>query len=147
MVKRLSYRSDLQSIYSQNMHGIKTYVGLCEVHGSSWARDAFAVCGQETWRCGAELHEREGYTFVGIGPAQQIGRGVSISLSRRAASAWERENCEKHDDVGSRLLAVRLTVRCGHRGKQYHRMMSIFLISGYAPTSGHAAAEHDATTW
>ena len=54
MVKRLSYRSDLQSIYSQNMLGIKTDVSMCELHGCSRARDAFAVCGQETWRCGAD---------------------------------------------------------------------------------------------
>eukprot|EP00966_Prymnesium_polylepis_P064657 1499240-Prymnesium_polylepis.1 len=41
-------------------------------------------------------------------------------------------------------MAVRLEVRCGRRGKGYSRKMGIFLVSGYAPTSGHPAADHDA---
>ena len=50
MPRRKSYRSDLQPIYTQNMLGIKTDTGLDELIGYSQVRNAFAVCGQETWR-------------------------------------------------------------------------------------------------
>ena len=114
----------------------------CKRHG------AFATCGQETWRTGTEIFEQDGFTFIGVGPEKQESRrgsqGVSITLSRRATAAWERAHREKHLDLGARLMAVRLEVRCGRRGKGYHRKMGIFLVSGYAPTSGHPSADHDA---
>ena len=48
--------------------------------------------------------------------------------------AWKRAGREIHDDCGPRLMAIRLEVRCGQRGKQYKQMMGIFVISGYVVT-------------
>ena len=138
----------MHSIYSQNFHGLKSDAKLAEHLHACSQHKAFAVCGQETWRTGVELFEQEGYTFIGVGLAAQGSRrgsqGVSIVLSHKAAEAWKRAGREQHVDFGARLMAVRLEVRCGRRGKGYHRKMGIFLISGYAPTSGHPAADHDA---
>ena len=143
-----SYRFDLHNIYSQNWHGLKSDLSIGEMVANFKQHNAFAVCGQETWRCGTELFQQDGVTFLAVGPEQQESRrgslGVSISLSHRAAMAWQRAGREQHVDFGARLMAVRLEVRGGRRGKQYHRKMGIFLISGYAPHSGKAAAEHAA---
>lgn len=149
MPRRKSYRSDLQSIYTQNMLGIKTDTGLDELIGYSQVRNAFAVCGQETWRCGNEEFVRDGYTFVGSAPAQQHGRGsmgVCIVLSPRAEAARQRAGGSKPvaRSPDGRSIAVRLVVRGGSRGKQFSRMMGILLVSGYAPTSAHSAAKIDA---
>lgn len=137
----MTHRFDLHSIFSQNWHGLKSDTGLGEMFAACKARNAFAVGGQETWRSGYEYFEQGGYTFIGVAPKQQLSRrgsqGVSITLSHRATEAWKRAGREQHVDFGSHLMAVRLEVRCGRRGKQYQRKMGIFMVSGYAPTSGH----------
>lgn len=142
------YGFDLHSIYTQNWHGLKTEAALGEMFAACKRRNAFAVGGQETWRTGTELFQQDGFTFLGAAPTQQESRrgscGVSITLSHRASMAWQRANREQHVDVGARLMAVRLEVRGGSRGKQYNRKLGIFLVSGYAPHSGKPAAEHDA---
>ena len=97
MPRRKSYRSDLQSIYTQNMLGIKTDTGLDELIGYSQVRNAFAVCGQETWRCGNKEFVRDGYTFVGSAPAQQHGRG-----SRVPPSAATQARAAQHESGGCR---------------------------------------------
>ena len=126
------YRFDLQSIYSQNWHGLKHEVNLAEHFIACRQRNAFAVCGQESWRIGTELFAQDGFTFLGMAPASQSKRGsmgVTITLSRRATAAWERAGREQHVDCGPRMIAVRLEVRCGRRGSQYRRKMGIFLVS------------------
>lgn len=138
----------MHSIYSQNWHGLKSSASLDEHFAACKRRRAFAACGQESWRSGVETYSQDGQTFIGVGLPQQQSRrgsqGVSITLSHRATSAWERAGREMHVDLGPRLMAVRLEVRCGRRGKGYHRKLGIFLVSAYAPTSGHPAADHAA---
>ena len=126
---------------------MKTDTRLGEFLGTCKLRKAFAVCGQETWRSGFDTVQQDGMTFIGVGPPQQQGRGsagVSITLSHLAAAAWERTGRELHVDLGPRLMAIRLEVRCGGRGRAYHQKMSIFLVSSYAPDSSKPAAEHEA---
>ena len=144
--RRSSYQFHTQSIYTQNMLGCKTDTSICELIGTASKHDALAVCGQETWRSGTEVFQQSGWTFIGHGPDHQSGRGsmgVSILLSGRGSAAWERAGREKHA-AGPRLLAVRLVLRCGKRGTHYHRKIGVFLVSAYAPTTGHPAAAHDA---
>ena len=76
---RRAYRFELHSIYSQNWHGLKTESSFAEMTLSCKQRNAFAVCGQETWRAGFVEHESNGYTFVGIGPPSQSRRTSSPS--------------------------------------------------------------------
>ena len=144
----MSYRSGLHAVYTQNWHGLKSDAALYESLAACQRRKAFAVGGQETWRCGYECFEQGGFTFLGSGPDKPLSKrgsqGVSITLSHRASEAWKRAGYEKHVDLGPRLMAVRLEVRCGQRGKQYKCKMGIFLVSSYAPTSGHSAADHEA---
>ena len=145
--KRASRRFPVHSIIQQNWQGLKNEARLCEMFEACKRHGVFAACGQETWRAGNDMLEQDGYTFIGVGPQRQSRRGslgVSITLSRRASDAWKRAGRELHVDLGPRLMAVRLEVRCGRRGKGYHRKMGIFLISAYAPTSGHPAADHAA---
>jgi len=100
-------------------------------------RNVFAVCGQETRRVGNEHSEQDGFTFLGSAPDSQSRHGscgVSITLSPPATAAWKRAGCEIYTNLGPRLMAVRLEVRGGNRGRQYHRKMGIFLVSGYHPT-------------
>eukprot|EP00310_Coccolithus_braarudii_P003461 CAMPEP_0183378176 /NCGR_PEP_ID=MMETSP0164_2-20130417/124779_1 /TAXON_ID=221442 /ORGANISM="Coccolithus pelagicus ssp braarudi, Strain PLY182g" /LENGTH=114 /DNA_ID=CAMNT_0025555723 /DNA_START=505 /DNA_END=845 /DNA_ORIENTATION=+ len=107
------YRYDLHALYTQNFLGAKSDTAVAEHLGTCKLRATFAVCGQETWRAGTDAITQDGLTFVGVGPARQDGRGsagVSITLSHLASSAWDRANREKHDDLGSRLLGIRLEV-------------------------------------
>ena len=137
-------RVDLRSLYTQNCQGARSDTAIEELVRGAAARDAFAVCCQETWRSGSELFQQHGYTFVGVGPAEQHGRGVNgvaIMLSHIAASAWERAGYEEHRDCGDRAMAVRLVVRDTADRK---RTLGIFLVSGYAPTSSHTTAGRDA---
>ena len=145
--RRRCYRFDSHAIYQQNFHGAKSDAALGELIANAKRREAFAIGGQESWRAGNEAWEQAGYTFIGAAPAKQLSRrgskGVGVLLSRRAHAAWDRGGHEKHAE-SDRLLGVRLVVRCGRRGRQYRRQMGIFLITAYAPTSGHVVAEHDA---
>ena len=104
-------------------------------------RQAFVTLLQETWRCGTEMIQQDGFVFIGAGPQQQSrrgSRGVGIVLSGLALGAWQRAGHELHNDAGDRLIAVRLEVRDErHRS----RRLGLFIISGYAPTSGHPMAE------
>ena len=97
-------RTDLRSIYSQNCQGVRTDVALEELLDGVASRHAFVACLQETWRCGFESFELNGFTFLGIGPDKPLSKrgsqGVSITLSHRATEAWKRAGCEKHMDLG-----------------------------------------------
>ena len=78
---------------SQNCCGLKTTSYLVElIDGASCAK-AFMVGLQETWRVGLEELEQDGWLFLGIGPAQQHGRGslgVGLLLGRDAQAASSR---------------------------------------------------------
>ena len=145
--RRRRYRYDVNDIFQQNFQGLKSEAALSELIAAAKRRNAFAIGGQETWRSGTDAWEQAGFTFVAAGPAQQRSRrgsqGVGVLLSRRATAAWDRAGREQHIE-SARLIGVRMIARCGRRGQQYRRLMGIFLISAYAPTSGHVAAEHDA---
>ena len=94
-------------------------------------------------RSSYQFHTQSIYTQNMLGCKTDTRMGVSILLSGRGSAAWERAGREKHA-AGPRLLAVRLVLRCGKRGTHYHRKIGVFLVSAYAPTTGHPAAAHDA---
>ena len=129
----MSYRFGTHAVYTQSWQGLKSDTAVYESLAACQRRKAFAAGGQETWCCGFESFEQNGYTFLGIGPDKPLSKrgsqGVNITLSHRATEAWKRAGCEKHVDLGPRLMAVRLEVRCGQRGRRYNRKMGIFLIS------------------
>ena len=99
------YQFGSHSILQQKWHGLKGDVALAQMFAACKQRNAFAVCGQESWRTGSELFEQDGFTFLGVAPGQQLSRrgscGVSITLSQRASAAWKRANREQHVDLGA----------------------------------------------
>ena len=72
--RRRRYRYDVNDIFQQNFHGLRSEAALGELVSSAKRRNAFAIGGQETWRRGSEAWEQAGFTFVAAGPAQQCSR-------------------------------------------------------------------------
>jgi len=135
--RRAKLRRDLRRLVSQNCRGLKTTGHVSELIAVLRRRRVFAACLQETWREGAEELLEEGWLFVGSAPAAQRGRGsmgVGIMLSPLAAKALDT----RHDDLGPRVVAVRLLAAAdprARRGSQPAQPLGIFLVSGYAPQS------------
>ena len=123
----------IETIISQNVRGLKTDYRLEEVFASINRSDIFAACLQETWRCGCEVLENERYRIVhaGLAPEEQSNRGsqgVAIVLSPRAVESWKAAGSISHNDLGARLVVVRLLVKDAE-----NREVGLFLISAYAP--------------
>ena len=91
-------------------------------------RNGFALGLQEIWRTGTEEITEDNYTFFGSGPSSQSGRGscgVGILLSPLATNAWKAaRSTNLHNDLGSRVIAVRMIVTDPTSGKH----LGIFLI-------------------
>ena len=98
-------------------------------------RSGFSLALQETWRCGKENFEEDGFTFLGSGPDTQQGRGscgVGVLLSLAATAAWRAAGPKNlFNDFGPRVIAARMLVKDPASGKD----LGIFQISAYAPTS------------
>ena len=143
--RRAHLRRDLRSFISQNCRGLKTSTRKTELISVLRWRRAFAACLQETWREATEELLEDGWLFIGSAPAAQHGRGshgVGIMLSPHAASTLD----EKHVDLGSRVVAVRLLAkeprsRCW--SGNVSPSLGILLISGYAPVSTASVEEWD----
>ena len=132
MPQRKSYRSDLQSIYTQNMLGIKTDTGVDELIGYSKVRNAFAVCGQETWRCGNEEFVRDGYTHsVAFG-------GRKTALRNGRSPVWR-------SPLASSLLPPRARPR-GCEGPIRARGLQVCHHSGLANRPGTSRRLPDGAT-
>ena len=115
---------------SANVQSFKSDSKLEESILSMKSGKIYAAAIQETWRSGSENLNLRGFTFLCHGlPSQSCNRGsagVAIILSMEAKTAWEKANCEIHNDLGPRIIAIRMCTSSTN---------SIFLISAYAPTS------------
>ena len=129
-----------------NVRGLKSHSVVTELIDSMRCRSGFSLGVQETWRSGIDEFTEAGYTFLGVGPDSQTGRGscgVGILLSPAATVAWRASSWVRnlHNDLGPRIIAVRMLVTDPSNGKP----MGIFQISAYAPTSD--ASDDDKSTF
>ena len=124
-----------QHIFQQNARGLKSNSKLTELIDSMRRRNGFSLGLQETWRIGKEEITEDNYTFLGSGPDTQHGRGscgVGILLSPSATIAWKAAGPDNlHNDLGSRVMAIRMRVIDPTTGKH----LGIYMISAYAPAS------------
>ena len=130
------------TIFSQNCRGLKTDGRIDELVHVLQERRAFLACVQETWRYGKDDVVCNGWTFLGIGPEQQRGRGsqgVGILLSPRAATALRLGGTEVYYE-SPRVMAVRLLVQDGRSRRQ----LGAFVLNSYAPVSTSPEEERDA---
>lgn len=121
------------TIFSQNCRGLKTNGRIDELVHVLQERRAFLACVQETWRCGSDDVVCGDWTFLGVGPEQQRGRGsqgVGIFLSPRATTALRLGGTEVHRE-SPRVMAVRLQVHDGRSKRQ----LGAFVLNSYAPVS------------
>ena len=124
----------IESIVSQNARGLKTDDRVQDLLSTLERRKIFAACIQETWRTGrTTLELKQSRLFLaGLEPNQVRSRrgeqGVGIALSQNAVAAWKAAGSILHDDLGARILAVRLLVRDDRK-----KEVGIFLVSAYAP--------------
>ena len=138
-------RHPTQLIFQQNCRGLKTDGLLTELVDALNIRKGFALGVQETWRTGTEQFEIDKYTFLGVGPPEQLSRrgscGTGIILSPEATSAWKAAAGTSPNlfcDFGPRIIALRMLVFDEHQKPLY-----LFMISAYAPVSTAPDAEHD----
>ena len=126
------------SIVSQNVRGIKSEFRVQELFSHILRFGILAACLQETWRSDTEsLQNSNCLLFLsGLKEDQQSRRGsqgVGIVLSPQGVDAWKAGGCELHDDLGARVIAVRLLLK-----DDEDRDVGVFLISAYAPDSSKA---------
>ena len=123
------------SIVSQNTRGIKTDYRLHELFSYILRLNILAACLQETWRTSNEsLQNNNCILFLsGLEEDQQSRRGsqgVGIALSPLGVEAWKAGGCELHDDLGARVIGLRLLLKDSEE-----RDVGVLLISAYAPDS------------
>ena len=85
--------------------------------------------------------EEDGFVFLGIAPDIQKGRGtkgVGILLSPLAVAAWRAARAVVHNDVGPRIIAIRMEVEDSSGRKQ-----GLFQVASYAPISIASDNEKD----
>ena len=129
-----STKNNIVQIVSQNTRGLKADDRLEELFSSINRRGILASCIQETWRSGLDILEHGQCTLVlaGLDPTEQTcnrgSQGVGIALSSRAVDAWRAAGSELHNDLGARIIAVRLLM------KDYREQdIGLFIVSAYAP--------------
>jgi len=119
---------------SANVQGMKNDHKCEEIVHAMSTQNIFAATLQETWRSGREQLSLRNYSFILNGPETQSGRGstgVGIVLNPLALDAWKAASCELHNDLGPRIIAIRLCLPTVHSSSP----IGIFLISCYAPIS------------
>ena len=85
------------------------------------------------WWSGIESLENNNcfLLLAGLDDEQQIRCGsqvVGIALSIQGVEAWRAGGCELHNDLGSRVIGVRLLLK-----DMDNRDVGVLLISAYAP--------------
>ena len=86
---------------------------------------------QETWRTSATLQNGNCRLFL-AGLSEQDMRsnrgeqGVGIALSQRGVKAWKEAGSILHDDLGGRIIALRLKLE-----DEKNRSVNVFLASAY----------------
>ena len=94
----------------------------------------FAACLQETWRTGVSTLEHENCIIFSSGlepnlvKSQRGEQGVGILLSKNAVTAWKSARSFVHNDVGARIIAVRLLVNDNMKNE-----VELFLVSAFTP--------------
>ena len=126
-------RNTIEAIVSQNVRGLKSDARLEELFASILRHDTFAACLQETWRCGNETLENGSCRLIhaGLDADEQSTRGsqgVAIVLSARGVDSWRAAGSITHQDLGARVVAIRLLVQDIEK-----RDVGVFLVSAYAP--------------
>ena len=121
---------------SQNVRGLKSDARLEELFAYISRLEVFALCVQETWRSDNEILENERCLLVTTGlrrkdiVSKRGSQGVAIALSPDAIAAWRAAGSELHNDIGARVIAIRLLVK-DHKDND----VFVFLVSAYAPVS------------
>ena len=115
---------------------MKSDSAVTELVNSLRCRFGFSLGPQETWRCGKENFEEDGFTFLGYGPDTQQGRGSCgvglLIVSPAATTAWRDAGPDNlYNDLGPRVIAARMLVNDLASGDD----LGIFQISAYDPTS------------
>ena len=121
---------------SQNVRGLKSDVRLDELFSYIVRMSVLAACIQETWRSDVESLQNEQCLLLlaGLPSNLQAGKrgsqGVGIVLNADGVEAWKAGGCELHNDLGARVIAVRLLLK-----DDTNRDVAVFLLSAYAPVS------------
>ena len=119
---------------SQNARGLKSNCKIRELITSIKTRNVFAGCIQETWRTGKSTLELDGYQIITTGldkrdvKSRRGEQGVAIVLSPDAITAWKKGGCVIHNDLGARVMAVRLMMQNDRKDD-----IGVFLVAAYAP--------------
>ena len=122
------------TITSQNVRGLKSSSRLYELDSLFKSRKLFAVCIQETWKNGHTVTEYDNHTLILNGldsnadKSRRGKEGVGIALSRDAVKSWKDAGSEIFTDFGSRILAIRLSLK-----DPKQKNVTLYLVSAYAP--------------
>ena len=118
----------------QNTRGLKSDEKIQELCTTIKSRNIFAACLQETWRTGVSTLEHDNCIIYssGLDPnlvkSRRGEQGVGILLSKNAVTAWKSARSIVHNNLGVRIIAVRLLVNDNMKNE-----VGLFLIFAYAP--------------
>lgn len=130
-----------ETIVSQNLLGLKSEARLEEFFFSLRKRKLLAACIQETWRHGSEILDNRDCRLFLTGlkkddmKSNRGEQGVGIALSGKGVAAWKDAGSVLHDDLGARVIAIRLNLK-----DVSSRSVPVFLVSAYCPV-GDASTE------
>ena len=105
------------TIVSQNLRGLKSDARLDDFFCYVLLMGIIAACIQERCRFDVEsLQNRQCMLLLADrGALAQAGKrgsqGVGITLSPDGVEAWKASGCELHNNLGARVIAVRLRLR------------------------------------
>ena len=132
--KKACKNISVTNFVSHNVRGLKSDTRIEELYHSIKSQNFFAACLQETWRTGSHTLEYENNLLLlsGLDPNSVTNnrgsQGVGIALSADAVTAWRAAGSVVHNDLGARVMAVRLLTKDSSDKDMY-----IFLVSAYAP--------------
>lgn len=121
---------------SQNLRGLKSDVRLDELFSYIVRMGIIAACVQETWRSDIESLQNGQCLLLAAGLEARLqagkrgSQGVGIVLNTDGVDSWKAGGYELHNDLGARVIAVRLLLR-----DEANRDVGVFLVSAYAPVS------------
>ena len=119
---------------TQNARSLKQNDKIYELITSMKERNTFPTCLQETWRTGFTKLELNGFHLLATGLEPNVvhsrrgEQGVGIMLSPGAFDAWKAANYEICNDLGARVMAIRLLLKDNSK-----KDVGVYLISAYAP--------------
>jgi hypothetical protein len=115
---------------------LKTDFIVTELIDAFRCRSGFSLGLQNTWRCGKENFEEDGFTFLESGHDIQQGRescGVGLIFSHVATVAWRAATPNNfYNYFGPRVIAARMLINDADLGGFFYRFFKFF---AYDPTS------------